>query len=475
MNISSIKQRILGILSFSEERSQSEFLPAALEIVETPASPAARAVAGTIILFFAIAFLWACFGSVDVIAIAQGRIMPSSRIKTIQPFETGVVRSIHVQDGQKVKAGDILIEIDPTINGAERDRLEADLMQARLEAARLSAAVTLDAEKFVPPIGTTEQDVSLQRRLLASQINEIKAKVTGLDRQIAQSQANKKAVEATIEKLKGSIPILQKQYDMRVKLAKMEWGNKMSVLLTEQDLLEHKKELQVQEGRLTEASEGIGALQEQRQQAVAEFHHKTLDDLTTAEQKVANLQKQLVQAAQKLKLQTLTAPVDGTVQQLAVHTEGGVVTPAQALLTIVPTENELEIEANVSNRDIGFVFPGQEAAIKIDTFNFTKYGFLSGKIESVSQDAISRAAPLDSDSKTKQTGAESESSEPKGQELVYIARIKLDQSQMQIDDRLVDLSPGMAVTAEIKTGHRRIIEYLLSPLARHTHQAMRER
>jgi hemolysin D len=189
---------------------------------------------------------------------------------------------------------------------------------------------------------------------------------------------------------------------------------------------------------------------------------------------VESLTEQLAQATQKYRLQTLTAPVDGTVQQLAIHTEGGVVTPAQVLMSIVPTDSHLEIEAMISNRDIGFVRDGQEAEIKIDTFNFTKYGLIPGRVQFVSHDSIQREKPVDP-SRQRHIGDESESSEPAGQELVYAARISLDQTKMQIDDRLVDLEPGMAVTAEIKTGSRHVIEYLLSPLLRQKQQAMRER
>lgn len=190
--------------------------------------------------------------------------------------------------------------------------------------------------------------------------------------------------------------------------------------------------------------------------------------------KSASLHEQLLQAAQKCRLQTLTAPVDGTVQQLAIHTEGGVVTPAQGLLSIVPSDSQLEIEAMVSNKDIGFVHAGQDAENKIDTFTFTRYGLIHGRVQSVSQDAIARERPQDKPREKRRMGDESETSEPEGQELVYAARVTLDKTQMQIDDRLVNLGPGMAVTVEIKTGSRHVIEYLLSPLLRHKQQAMRE-
>jgi hemolysin D len=243
----------------------------------------------------------------------------------------------------------------------------------------------------------------------------------------------------------------------------------------QQNLVEHQQELQVQRGRLAEAEAGVAALREQRNQAEAEYKRKNLDDLAQAQQKASSLEEQLVQASEKYRLQTLPAPVDGTVQQLAVHTEGGVVTPAQALLVVVPADSHLEIEAMVSNRDIGFVHEGQETAVKIDTFNFTKYGLLHGKVQTVSQDAIARDKPAGASGNKQQPGTEDDTSEPKGQELVYAARVALDQTQMQIDDKLVNLAPGMAVTVEIKTGSRRVIEYLLSPLFRYKQEALRER
>jgi hemolysin D len=197
--------------------------------------------------------------------------------------------------------------------------------------------------------------------------------------------------------------------------------------------------------------------------------------LAKAEQKASGLAQDVIKAEQRTKLQYLTAPVDGVVQQLAIHTIGGVVTPAQALAVIVPQESRLEIEAMVPNRDIGFVEINQDAEIKIDTFSFTRYGLLHGKVLSVSQDAISRDKPQQDKAADKTQGTEQSSSEPKGQELVYAARVSLDRTQMQVENKLVNLSPGMAVTVEIKTGSRRIISYLLSPLLRYTHESLRER
>lgn len=469
----------LPLLAFlSRQNSETAFLPAALEVIETPASPAGRAVAGTIILFFLLALLWAGFGSVDIIATAQGKIIPTERTKIIQPFETGVVRAIHVRDGQPVKAGDILIEIDPTISGAERDRLEQELLQEKLAAARLRAITSLSADPkaaFEAPSGATPEQLVMQHKMLDNHIEEMRARLSSLDKQIAQQEGNLAAVKSTIAKLVEALPLLRKRHAMRHELAAKGYSSKLDALSAEQALVEHQHELEVQQGRLAEAASGVAALREQRLQAEAEYRHKNLNDLAQAEQKSENLREQLVQASQKHRLQTLVAPVSGTVQQLAVHTEGGVVTPAQALLAIVPADSKLEIEAMISNRDIGFVHEGQAAAIKVDTFNFTKYGLLQGTVETVSQDAIVRNKPADGAPDARKRGAENTSSEPDGQEYVYAARIKLDQTAMQIDEKLVSLAPGMAVTVEIKTGTRRIIEYLLSPLAKHRHESLRER
>lgn len=465
--------RILPWPRLPERRDEREFLPAALEIVEMPASPAGRAIAATIILFFVAAIAWASLGYVDIIATAPGRIVPTGRSKLVQPFETGVVRAIHVRDGQKVKAGEVLIELDPTINAAERDRLMKELLTTRLDVARLKAA--LGQGGFAPPEGATPAQAELSRTLLQNQLEEQQAKLANLDKQIAQNEANRGAVAATVQKLTVAIPLLRERAEARRYLAEREVGSRLQYLEVQQDLVEHEQDLLVQKARLSEAEAALSALREQRRQAEAEYRRSNLTDLSQAEQKAASLSEELVKAQQHQDLQTLTAPVDGTVQQLAIHTVGGVVTPAQALLVVVPAESRLEIEAMVPNRDIGFVHEGEGAEIKVDTFNFTRYGLLHGEVLSVSHDAIARDRPQDKSGASSQGGSESDSSEPKGQELVYAARVSLYRTQMQIEDRLVDLAPGMAVTVEIKTGSRRVIQYLLSPLLRYKQASFRER
>jgi hemolysin D len=453
------------------------FLPAALEIVETPPSPIGRTIGATIILLFCAALVWAWWGTIDIVASATGKIVPSGRTKVIQPFETGVVRFIRVQDGQAVKAGDALIELDPTVNAAERDHLRNDLLAEQLNIARLRAALAAGDDPladFTPPADSNPALVSAQLQLLQNQVTEYRAKTAALARQQAQKEAEQATTAATIHKLETMIPVIQPRVDIRKTLMDKELGSKLTYFETLQLLVEQQEELSVQKSHLHAAEAAVAAIRETRGQAEAEYRHVLSDDLAKAEQKASGLGQDLIKAEQKTKLQLLTAPVDGVVQQLAIHTVGGVVTPAQSLLVVVPSDSRLEIEAIVSNRDIGFVHAGQEAEIKIDTFNFTRYGLLHGQVLGVSQDAVIRDRKEDRSNERGQ-GTQNNSSEPQGQELNYTARISLDRTQMQIDDRMVNLSPGMATTVEIKTGSRTILSYLLSPLLRYRKETLRER
>jgi len=460
----------------ARRREELAFLPAALEIVETPPSPIGRAMGCVLILMFTAALAWAWYGTIDIVASATGKIMPGGRTKIIQPFETGVVRAILVHDGQAVSAGEILVELDPTANAADRDRLQGDLLAERLNIARLRAALAGGEDPladFMPPADAPATLVGIQRQLLVNQVGEHRAKVASLGRQQAQKEAEEATIQATIQKLQAVIPVIQPRVEMRRTLMEKDLGSRIAYLETLQLLVERQQELGIQSSHLQEAAAAVSAIRETRSQAVAEFRRALSDELAKCEQKAIGLSQELIKAEQKTRLQRLAAPVDGVVQQLAIHTVGGVVTPAQSLMVVVPSDSRLEIEAMVSNRDIGFVHPGQAAEIKVDTFNFTRYGLLHGAVLSVSQDAIIRERKQERDDRGQ--GAPTDSSEPKGQELTYSARISLDRTRMRIDDRVVNLSPGMAVTVEVKTGSRRILSYLLSPLLRYQHEALRER
>jgi hemolysin D len=462
------------------EDTARQFLPAALEILETPASPVGRAIGATIILFFAIAVAWACFGHVDIIATASGKIVPTGRTKTIQPLETGIVSAIHVRDGDHVAAGEVLIELDRTVTQAERKHIAQDLMASELDVARLAALRDNFASTTVPrdlaaPAGASEADLARTRSSMKAQAAEQLAKLAAITQQVEQKLAESQSVTATIAKIDATLPLVEEEANVRRKAMEIQYGNRIAYLDAQTKLVEQQNERIVQERKMVEIAAARQALEQQAEQTRAAYEHQVLNDLSDAEKKVDELGQDLVKAEQKTSEQILRSPIDGTVQQQALHTVGGVVTAAQQLMVIVPTNSRLEAEAMISNRDIGFVSAGEPAEVKIDTFNFTRYGLLQGKVVSISQDAIVRDKPNAKQGDSKPDGALSDSSEPEGQELLYSARVSLDQTRMQVEDKMVNLAPGMAVTIEIKTGSRRLIEYLMSPLLRYRHESLRER
>jgi membrane fusion protein, hemolysin D len=474
-----IAKNVISLPTARERREKDElaFLPAALEIVETPPSPIGRAISATIIALFCLALIWATFGHVDIVTSALGKIIPSGRVKLIQPFETGVVRAINVSDGQSVKRGEVLIKLDPTMTAAEQKHVRSDFMAAQLDVARLRAALSGSDQPqamFRPPTGASPDLVAMQRQFLAQQTEEYRYKLASLDRQRAQKEAERDTIIATIGKLEADKPIIEQRLEIRKSLSDKGLGSKITYLETLQLLTENDQDHAIQESRLDEAKAALAVIIENRAEEAAEYHRKLYAELAEAGRKAAGLSDDLVKAEQRTKLQLLTAPVDGVVQQLAVHTVGGVVAPAQQLAVVVPADAKLEVEAMISNRDIGFVHVGQDVQIKIDTFSFTRYGVLHGKVLSVSQDAIVRDTPPDK-AKDNAGYGEGTGSEPKGQEFSYAARISLDRTKIKVGNTLANLSPGMAVTVDIRTGSRTVITYLLSPLLRYVHDSMRER
>src|SRR6202021_680967 len=292
-------------------------------------------------------------------------------------------------------------------------------------------------------------------------------------RQIQQKAAESQSVVATIAKIDAALPLVEEEASVRQKAMAIQYGNRIAYLDAQTKLVDQQNERIVQQHKMVEIAAARQALEQQIEQTKGNYEHQVLNDLSDAEKKAAEFSQDLVKAEQKTDEQILRSPIDGTVQQLVVHTVGGVVTPAQQLMVVVPTDSRLEAEAMISNRDIGFVSAGQQAEIKIDTFNFTRYGLLQGKVISVSQDAIVQDKPNAKQGSPKSDGALSDSSEPEGQELQYSARVALDETRMQVEDKMVNLAPGMAVTVEIKTGKRPLIEYRMSPLLRYGHESLR--
>jgi hemolysin D len=460
-----------------ERNDEREFLPAALEVLETPPSPTGRLLATLIGTFFTIAVAWAFLGKVDVIATAPGRLLPSGKIKVIQPLDPGIVKSIAVQDGDHVKAGQLLISLDPTTAGADRDRLAHDLVQARLDVARLSALAPVAEGRGGPgQIGAVEaatpDDLAQARAALRAQLDAQAAKVAGLDQQISEKHAEAAEDSALIAKTNADLPMLTEKARLHEKLREQGFGTSFANLDAQQLLSDAHRDLEVEGRRLDQARAYGAALQRERAQAVSEFDAGVLSDLEKAREKENELAQDLIKAQQKSTETEIRSPIDGIVEELAVHTVGGVVTPAERLMVVVPDTQKLMVEAQLANRDVGFVHPGQDVSVKIETFNFTRYGMAHGKVIDVSRDAVAAATrQADESTGAQQTQQQAASlASP-----TYVARISLDRTSMVVDGRREPLIPGMSVTAEVKTGRRTIINYLLSPLARRSNEALHER
>jgi hemolysin D len=430
----------------------SEFLPALLEIQQAPPSPIGRGITWTIMAVFAAGMLWAIFGRIDIVATAQGKIIASGYSKVIQPYETGVIASIHVTDGQVVQSGEVLIELDPTQNRADRDRASNEYHAAMVDAARLRALIA-GRSTLNEPSDADPRYLVLQQQLLRDQVTEYQARLGAAQHLIEQRRAVLEQTKENIRRLEATVPMEAERADAYKKLLEHDAATKLDFLQAEQQRIDKTQELAGQRKKLLQDAAALSEAEKNYRVIVMDFQQAKQAELSTIETKAASLVREMNKAGKKADLQRLTSPIRGVVQQLSVHTVGGVVTPAQPLLVVVPQEHPIEVEAQVENKDVGFVMEGQAVEIKVETFLFTLYGTIPGTVLSVSDDA----AAID------RVG------------LVYPTRVSMERSTIDVEGKQVTLSPGMAVMVEIKTGKRRLIEYLLSPLLKSVKESLRER
>lgn len=439
---------------------EAQFLPAALALQETPLSPAPHVAMWATISFAALAVAWATFGRVDIVATAQGRVVPDAGTKLVQPLETGIVQAIHVREGQSVRAGDRLIDLDATVAVADRTRLGGELAEARLQVARARAMLAaldsgrppvLAAPAPATPAGASRH-VEIQQ-LLTSQFQEYQARQSRIDAELSRIDAEIQSTQEAVRKYEMTLPMTERRAQDFKDLVDENFVSRHGYQDREQLRIEKTADLATLRSKLKEIEASRHESRNQKLELLTQTRRTHLDAANEGTQRAASLEQELAKADTHGRQMQLTAPVDGTVQQLAVRTIGGVVTPAQQLMVIVPRNDTLEVEAFIENKDIGFVRAGQEAEVKVETFQFTRYGTLHGQITSVSHDAIN--------------------DEKRG--LIYSTRVRLDRSSLNIDGVDVSLSPGMAVSVEARIGTRRVVEYFLGPFLKTTSESLRER
>ncbi|RTL41667.1 MAG: HlyD family type I secretion periplasmic adaptor subunit [Burkholderiales bacterium] len=425
----------------------------ALALHAQPPAWQARSVSLAICAFAGLALAFASLTHIDIVVSTQGRVIPSGKSKVVQPLEAGIVKMIAVRDGQSVKAGDVLIELDPTAAIADQERLRREHWEGAADAARSAALLNgtaFDAPKELPP-----EIRATAVAMLSSRQAEQQSRLAALDADIARRQADRDAIDTNLTQLRATLPLVRKKHEMRVELARTGHIAETGLIETQLEVMNIDKEIAVQGKRLTESEAGLQSARQQRSQAQAEYRSRAAADLAEASRKRESAQQELIKAEARQRQQVLRAPIDGVVQQLAVSTVGGVVTPAQPLMTVVPEHSALEVEAQVANRDIGQLRVGQRVIAKVETFDFTRWGYIEGHVQWIGTDAV-----LD-----QKLGA------------VYPVRIQLESTQTPnaVGGRHGVVTAGMSITADIRTGERRLIDYFLAPMLRAKDESLRER
>ncbi len=417
---------------------EAEFLPAALAVQAQPVSPTGRWTAKILIFLLIVVLMWSCIGELDIVVNAQGKIIPGGYTKTISAVEVASVRVLNVEEGQAVKAGDVLIELDARISDSDRDKSEGDRQAAWLQGARARAMLKAIDSGSSPQLNLSQLNLSQTEPhdVLASRIQDA---VRHVQDQWQDYRAKLTRLDGEINRYSQALPLATQRAKDYAELAKTNDVSQHAWLEKEQARIDLT-------GQLDDAKFQKAAL-------IAEARKSAQDALNEANRLTAASAQDVQKATVHGELLKLTSPVDGTVQQLTVHTVGGVVPAAQPLMQIVPNQTLVEMEAFLENKDVGFVHKGQEAQVKIDAFEYTKYGTIPAKVSHVSQDAIQ--------------------DEKKG--LIYSVKVTLMQSDLVVNGKQVLLSPGMSGSVEIKTGTRRVIEYVLAPLLQHGRESLRER
>ncbi len=450
----------------NQTRELAAFLPAALEIQESPPNPLARWLAWGLLALVLIAIVWALLGQVNIVASAEGKIIPSSRVKQVQPLEKGVVKALLVSEGEYVKQGQPLIELDTTLTQADKKRLESELYSAKLRLAVSKGVLSLlekpnpqitasfiDSYLLEVPADTLALDAALYKNMLRQQWLQYQSQLKTLESSLIKTQAEQSATKEVIIKLEQTLPIAEKRAATLNNLHGKDFVSETDYLTAEQERIQQTQDLAAERQRLKQSQAAETEVREQINLHKAQSSGTLLIEMSELQRQIASLEEEFTKASDLNAKQILYAPVAGRVQELAVNTVGGVVTEAQQLMLVVPDEEQLEVEVFLENKDIGFVHEGMASEIKIHTFPFTKYGVIDAEVTTVSDDAT-----VD---------------EQRG--LIYRMQLRMAKNTLWVEGKEVKLQPGMAVTAEVQTGERRIIEFFLAPLLRAKSESIRER
>ena len=428
---------------------ETQFLPEALEIVETPPSPIGRLIIWSIMLAFVLAVLWAWFGKIDIVATGQGKIVPAGQIKTVKAPSQGFVREIFVKNGDAVQSGQVLFQMDQSISNSDSDAATSERQRFEARAAVAQGLLTyLDTGRirFDPPETLTASSARIHRQQLRSRISEY-------EEERRRAEGSKTGLLQEITKLKTTLPQLQERVTSYRALTAEGLAPRIELMRLEEELTTRTYDLQITQSRVEEIDATLAGLNRRIGLASKSLRQSALTDLAEADGARTYQMEEEKKALARDGWQTVRAPVDGTVFGLQVFTTGDVVTAGAPLLSIAPADDELVLDILIMNKDIGFVSIGDPVAVKVEAFPFTRYGLIEGTLSRISADAM-----VD-----EQMGP------------VFSARVTLSEPFVGKENFRRPIASGMTATAEVKTGKRRIIDFILSPIAKAGSEAGRER
>lgn len=446
------------IIPKRDRRLQYEFLPAAEEIVETPAAPFGAVVIWLTAILLALALAWAYLGQIDIVAVGNGKVSNDGSVKVVQSASYGVVKRITVREGQRVHKGDVLVELDKTTAEKELATTTQSLNIARAERDILRRlAMGNGADDIINSAGVSDEAKAVLREFAASQLALVGAKEQALkgsiashQRQLQFNQQTKAQLEGEAQKLRDRQAKVKQKLESADAIERIRLQNELDTL--DQRIANANSAATSQGQQVLQSQLTLAQAQSQSQVSLAETNSSIGGQVITQEQRIAELENNLAKAKRALEQTTITAPVDGTILALNTRTIGGVVNVAERIAQIVPDNDLLYVDVTLDNQDVGFVRVGQRVVVKVATYPFQRYGYLEGTVENISPDAIQ--------------------DEKKG--LVYKAKVKLSGANSSKKNRL-KLLPGMSVSAEITTGKRRIIEFFLDPLMTHVDDSLKVR
>jgi len=441
-----------------------DFAPAIVRVQDKPPSPLPRLVLHGTLALFAVLVVWAMFGRLDIIAVAQGKLVPQSYLQIVQPADAGIVKALLVKEGDLVKAGQVLARMDTSISDAEGTTLTNDLHLKSLQLRRIDAELAGTALKRLvgdPPELFTQVESQYRQRRQAylDALGEQQASLRKSREDLASAQEVKASLERTL-------PVLVAQDEGWEQLAKEGFAGKLLAMDKKRARMEKEGELKAQTFNVASLQAAIAQAEQRRAQITSNYRSQLLNERVQAEGEYRKLNQDWAKQEHRQGLLELKAPQDALVKDLSTHTLGSVVQPGTVLMTLVPVNEAMVAEVWVSNLDAGSVQPDQPVKVKFAAYPFQQYGMVEGVVQHLSPDASE--APSGKGEKKHDT------EEPIAP-LSYRALVALNTPYLERNGVRHTLSPGMQVTAEINLGNRSVLEYLLSPVQKTLHEAGRER